>query len=313
MTESVIIDLDGTLADLTHRLHHIKDGRRDWDGFFAAMAEDAPVPNIVRLAQTLADADNEIIICSGRPEAYRHVIVAWLDRHKIPLHAMYLREDGDYRPDQIVKKEMLESIRAKGWEPWIVVDDRQRVVDMWRANGLTVLQCAPGDFDDEKPAKAKPGQLILLVGPSGAGKSHYAETTFGSWPVVSSDSLRAQFCGDFRDQSRNAEVFHALHEIVRLRVRLGLLCVVDATNIRNADRKAVTACAPENAAIEYHVIDRPLDEKRRDAGWRAEVRVKGDRPLIDAHHDTFRQNLKDILAGDNDPRVTVVDLRKVPA
>jgi len=27
-----------------------------------------------------------------------------------------------------------------------VIDDRQVVVDFWRAEGLTCLQCAPGDF-----------------------------------------------------------------------------------------------------------------------------------------------------------------------
>ncbi len=57
-----------------------------------------------------------------------------------------MRPEKDYRDDGTIKAELLDKILADGWEPWLVVEDRQRVVDMWRARGLTCLQCAPGDF-----------------------------------------------------------------------------------------------------------------------------------------------------------------------
>lgn len=308
MSDCVIFDLDGTLANLDHRLHHIKDGKKDWDAFFAAMADDTPNGPVAKLAKALADGDHSIVICSGRPEGYRPVIESWLQYHRINFDALYLRPDGDYRPDQIIKAEILRILREDGWEPWVVVDDRQRVVDMWRSHDLTCLQCAPGDFDNPKP-KVAPGRLVVLVGPSGAGKSWFADESFDRNAVVSSDDLRHAICGDWRDQTRNAEVFHALHEIVRTRIACGLFTVVDATNIKTADRKAVTACAPETAKIEYYVIDRPMAEKMRDAGWRAGIQINGV-SLIERHHNTFQSNLKDILNGDGDPRVTVVDLRK---
>ena len=57
-----------------------------------------------------------------------------------------MRRVGDYRPDVEIKKEMLDRIRKGGFRPCIAIDDRDCVVAMWRAEGLTCLQVAPGDF-----------------------------------------------------------------------------------------------------------------------------------------------------------------------
>jgi hypothetical protein len=57
-----------------------------------------------------------------------------------------MRGDGDKRPDHIVKKIILSDMRKVGLDPVLVFDDRQSVVDMWRGEGLTCLQVAPGDF-----------------------------------------------------------------------------------------------------------------------------------------------------------------------
>jgi hypothetical protein len=57
-----------------------------------------------------------------------------------------MRAEKDYRADDIIKGELLDRIISDGWRPWLVVDDRDRVVKMWRDRGLLCLQCAPGDF-----------------------------------------------------------------------------------------------------------------------------------------------------------------------
>ena len=57
-----------------------------------------------------------------------------------------MRPEGDYRPDYQVKQEMLNSLKAEGFEVLFTVDDRKQVVDMWRRNGITCLQCAEGNF-----------------------------------------------------------------------------------------------------------------------------------------------------------------------
>ena len=59
---------------------------------------------------------------------------------------MLMRRTKDYRSDDIVKKEMLDEMRAIGYNPTLVFDDRDRVVKMWRENGLRCFQVAEGDF-----------------------------------------------------------------------------------------------------------------------------------------------------------------------
>jgi len=44
----------------------------------------------------------------------------------------------------VAKREMLQGIDRK--KILFVVEDRSRVVEMWRGEGLVCLQCAPGEF-----------------------------------------------------------------------------------------------------------------------------------------------------------------------
>jgi len=159
----------------------------------------------------------------------------------------------------------------------------------------------------------KPGILHMMIGPSGAGKSTYIKTVVRGrvidrrW-VVSSDDLREEITGDPMDQSANRQVFAAMHSIIHARIVNGLVAFVDATNINTRDRFSVRNCAPDNARIVYHVVDRPLADKHRTAGWRADVRING-LSLIDYHHEKFQKELQNILLGDDDQRVTVLDMR----
>lgn len=321
--DAIIFDIDGTLANIDHRLHHVRGEHVDWDTFFATMRDDTPNHDVCWIAEVLAserhtsknvngEADFDIFVCSGRPDDYRQDTETWL-QEKIPhlfdeVEAVLMRSSGDYRSDVVVKREMLHNIRGQCYNVRFVVDDRQCVVDMWREEGVTCLQCAPGDFDTKKP-DVQPGFLHVLIGPSGAGKSHYARESFSSEWIVSSDGLRKELCGDFIDQSKNDEVFTALYAIVKTRIEHGLVTIVDSTNIRDKDRKVLLDLVPENGQIIYHVIDRPMEEKQRDAEWRADVMVKGV-PLMEKHDQVFQSNLKRILAGDGDPRVTVMDHRR---
>ena len=59
---------------------------------------------------------------------------------------IYMRSDNDYRPDTVLKRELLDKMRANGYDPKMVFDDRTSVVQMWRDAGLKAVQVAPGDF-----------------------------------------------------------------------------------------------------------------------------------------------------------------------
>ena len=143
-TEIVIFDVDGTLADISARVQHVRKRPKDWDAFFRGMAEDKAVRSMVRLCNLLYDADLRVVLCSGRNEAHRAETVAWLKREGVNYHELRLRRDGDFRSDVVVKREMLRGIDKS--RVLFVVEDRSRVVEMWRAEGLVCLQCAPGEF-----------------------------------------------------------------------------------------------------------------------------------------------------------------------
>lgn len=57
-----------------------------------------------------------------------------------------MRRSGDFRPDYIVKEVILDFEILTRYTPYIIIDDRDQVVKMWRRRGYTCLQCAPGDF-----------------------------------------------------------------------------------------------------------------------------------------------------------------------
>jgi predicted kinase len=306
--KAVIFDIDGTLSDPSHRLHHVTGGAKNWPAFFDEMVDD-PVNEPIRwLLWAVENNDTKIIITTGRPETHREQTEAWLERAGIGCHALYMRGAGDYRADNIVKAQILDGILADGFEVVLVVDDRQSVVDMWRERGLTCLQCRPTEATGVATAK---GRLTIMVGPSGAGKTTWLQSeeakALGILPnhVISSDAIRGDLCGDFRDQTRNEQVFTALHAIVAARLSHGLPAVVDATNIRRKDRLAIAALAGDSGDVRYILIDRPMDQKRATAGWRAELPID----LLAKHEQIFRSNLRDILDGDRLPNVTVFDKR----
>ena len=143
----VICDIDGTLANNTHRSHFVEGpGKKDWKAFFDDMDLDTPFDPVVTTFHALQQAGLTGILCSGRPADYREITEAWLRRHYIGYERLYTRAAGDHRSDTVVKLELLAQIRTDGFEPHVVIDDRASVVAMWRSQGLVCLQSAEGNF-----------------------------------------------------------------------------------------------------------------------------------------------------------------------
>lgn len=139
---TVIFDLDGTLADIDHRLHFVKDGNKDWDGFYKACVDDKPKAAIIELALMCDDAGHEIIISSGRSENVRAETESWLAKHGVVYKALLMRPNGSFVPDQIIKKLWLDQGALGPKEDILfVVEDRDSMVKMWREQGLVCLQC----------------------------------------------------------------------------------------------------------------------------------------------------------------------------
>jgi phosphoglycolate phosphatase-like HAD superfamily hydrolase len=142
--EIVIFDIDGTLADVSERIHHVRKKPKNWNAFFQGMARDKAIHSMVRLCNILYASGIQIILCSGRNEEHREQTVTWLAEHGVNYHDLRLRKNNDRRSDTEVKRELLATLDKS--KILFVVEDRSRVVEMWRSEGLVCLQCAPGEF-----------------------------------------------------------------------------------------------------------------------------------------------------------------------
>lgn len=132
------MDLDGSLCNCDHRLHFIKDeGKKDWNSFFAAMDKDK-VNIVAKQLIDLTYPDYPVVIVTGRPEKYREVTAKWLKDNDIRYDALYMRQDGDRRPDNIAKQEILDLYLDKS-KIEVAIDDRRQVLQMLRANKIKTI------------------------------------------------------------------------------------------------------------------------------------------------------------------------------
>lgn len=142
-----VFDIDGTLADITHRLHYIQGESKDWSAFFAACVDDKPISHMLDLAWDLKmKAGRVVIYVSGRSDKVRDETERWLGANSAPFGKLYMRKSGDHKPDHELKIELLADLRADGYEPALWFDDRSQVVKAIRAAGIPVCQVADGEF-----------------------------------------------------------------------------------------------------------------------------------------------------------------------
>lgn len=155
MRRCYVIDIDGTIADLTHRLPLIQKHPKDWDTFFARVSLDLPVDHMRQLLYHLdmgqfpamPEHRAGFVYVSGRREQCRTDTISWLEKHAFPKPAaLYMRANGDFRDDSIVKGELLDQLLGDGFAPILAFDDRSRVVEMWRSRGIPCAQVREGDF-----------------------------------------------------------------------------------------------------------------------------------------------------------------------
>jgi hypothetical protein len=146
---AVLCDIDGTLANVDHRLHFVNTKPKNWPAFFAAAKHDVLNHPVAEVIHALA-AKYPILLVSGRPEHLRDLTLQWLADHGVPYEQLYMRPDNDYRPDDIIKEEILNKILAeKEYKPMFVFDDRLSVCALWIRKGLFLFDVSQGKGREE--------------------------------------------------------------------------------------------------------------------------------------------------------------------
>ena len=325
----IVVDLDGTLCDCRWRLPHVKE--KNWAAFYAGIKDDPPVEPLLKFFQHLQTMAIEsktnyiwLVFITGRPSKYSEDTITWLNKHGLFDFTLYMRPDGDFRPDYEVKLELLNQAKNEFPGLDLAIEDRLQVAEAYKQAGMTVLEHSFGHPRGGATAADVPATavLTLVIGPSGAGKTSwlrndrgYLATSgkvvyscdLGILPhhIIGTDEIRTDLTGDFKDQSRNDEVFEIFHNLIKQRLQAGLPAVADATNLRRKDRIALVNLAPA-AQVRYVVINRSVESKRETGGWRNELNFD----LIARHEATFQAQLKDILSGDGIYGVEVINLIK---
>jgi predicted kinase len=144
----VICDIDGTVGDLSHRLHHIKHENpedNDYDAFYSyeQVINDGYRNEICQKVLEEHLDGKTIIFVSGRSDVCREATEEWLKGTGVPYSALLMRAEGDKRPDTEVKKDFLLQT-LKDYNIVKVYDDRPSVIRMWREHGLEVIDCGDG-------------------------------------------------------------------------------------------------------------------------------------------------------------------------
>lgn len=135
--DAYIVDIDGTLADLSHRDPYDE----------SRVYEDGVYEGVASLVHNLSH-DHHIIAVSGRTDGCVADTERWLvDKAQITVDELLMRKTGDGRSDDAVKAEIFDQEIASKYNVLGVIDDRPKVLRMWRAKGLTTF--AVGDTDRE--------------------------------------------------------------------------------------------------------------------------------------------------------------------
>lgn len=133
-TKAIICDLDGTLC--------LFPGKNPYSRDFINDVVNEPVRTILRALHH----NHYILLTSGRSIAYKSETESWLLNNNIAWNRLFMRPIGDNRPDEMVKAEFYDDYIKDIYPVDFVLDDRDKIVKMWRKFGLTCLQVAEGNF-----------------------------------------------------------------------------------------------------------------------------------------------------------------------
>ncbi len=151
-----VIDIDGVLADVRHRLHHVERSPKDWSAFFSAARHDPPLEQGLETVRQLAEVFT-VVYLSGRPEHCREDTLRWFRKHGLPPGELHLRPYGDHRPARLVKVEALRRLSREA-PVAVLVDDDPDVLAGAQAAGFDVLPATWMHETDEQKATLRAAQ-----------------------------------------------------------------------------------------------------------------------------------------------------------
>jgi len=139
--QTIICDIDSTLANINHRLHIIQADEHNWDEFQSPenIMKDTVNDWCLQILKKFGPTHN-IVLLTARQDNTAVSTLAWLKLHNIPFHALLMRESLDHRPSAVVKKDLYKE-HLSHLDILFVLDDHGGVIKMFRGLGIPSLQC----------------------------------------------------------------------------------------------------------------------------------------------------------------------------
>ena len=145
----VIFDLDGTLAIIDERRQKAMkpNGKLNWNKFSSDELIKKDLPNIpvIKTAKLFHQSGFKIYVLSGRSDKTKKVTAQWLKKYDVPFDVLKMRKKDDTRPDEVIKKEFIFELSILE-NIFLILDDREKVVKMWRSLELPCFQVNEGLF-----------------------------------------------------------------------------------------------------------------------------------------------------------------------
>lgn len=140
--------MDGVVSEAGGRQHYLDGpGPQDWAGFFAACGQDPLIPETARLLELL-DPSLLVVLLTGRPVSVRDLTLDWLERHELRWDLLIMRQRGDYSASLECKRQEVATLRGRGYEPVLALEDDVRNLEMFQAEGVPCLYIHSGYYRD---------------------------------------------------------------------------------------------------------------------------------------------------------------------
>ena len=132
---AIIVDIDDTLTDATHRRHHLNKTPPDFPKFFEEAIDD---PCREHIKQLCANYTGEVLLLTGRHEALREQTLQWLKKHDIKYNKLFMKPNKmQFYKDVDFKKPFYLGYIKKHYDIEYAVDDRDVILNMWKRVGVT--------------------------------------------------------------------------------------------------------------------------------------------------------------------------------
>lgn len=162
--EAIIVDVDGTLCDVSGVRHYVVGDprRRDFHSFHRASELCPAIPSTIAWVNRHAAMNRTVIVVTARNRRYEFITRRWLRKWNVPYDLLFMRGVRDERPDDQVKADILADIRGRGYDVVAAIDDNPTVIALWEREHIPVTK-VPGW--DELTREASEPELMYPTNP----------------------------------------------------------------------------------------------------------------------------------------------------